>query len=330
MKDLKEIIKEAGENKITIGHFNISDIAGLKAIFEATRNLNLPVIIGVSEGERDFIGVRQVAALIKSLREEYDYPIFLNADHTHSLEKIKEAVEAGFDAVLFDPFDATQGRGSKLPLEENMRQTKEVVEYVKSVNPNILVEGELGYIGAGSVILKEIPKDAAIKPEDLTKPEEAARFVKETGVDLLAPAVGNLHGMLLASARTQINADTKQINADNISDNQRNYQRESASMMYMNPSLDIQRIRDIKKAVKIPLVLHGGSGIKNEDFKAAIEAGISIIHINTELRLAWRQGLEKSLRDNPEEITPYKLLPTAVEEIKKVVDKRLRLFNKLV
>ncbi len=321
MRSLKEIIKEAGENKIAIGHFNISDIVGLKAIFEAARSLNLPVIIGVSEGERDFIGVKQIAALVKSLREEFNYPIFLNADHTHSLEKIKEAVAAGFDAVLFD--------GSKLPLEENMRQTEEVVEYVKSVNLNILVEGELGYIGAGSVILKEIPKGAAIKPEDLTKPEEAARFVKETGVDLLAPAVGNLHG-ILTKARSLINADDELINTDNnIGINQQN-QHESALIAAGNPPLDIQRIKDIKKAVEIPLVLHGGSGIKDEDFKAAIEAGISIIHINTELRLAWRQGLEKSLKDNPEEITPYKLLPAAVEEIKKVVDKRLRLFNRLV
>ena len=155
MKKLIEYIKEAEHNKTAIGHFNISECAGLKGIFKAAQELNLPVIIGVSEGEAGFIGYRRAAALVKSLREEYNYPIFLNADHTKSLEKIKEAVEAGFDAVLFD--------AGKSPFEENIKKTKEAVEYVKSVNPEILVEAELGYLGSSSVILKEIPKDATIK-----------------------------------------------------------------------------------------------------------------------------------------------------------------------
>jgi len=294
MKRLLEIIKEAENSKIPIGHFNVSDLAGLKAIFEVSRALNVPVIIGVSEGERDFIGVKQIAALIKSLRDEYsargaggNYPIFLNAAHMHSLEKIKEAVSAGFDAAVFD--------ASEFTFEENIKKTKEAVEYIKSVNPDFLIEGELGYIGSGSVLLKEIPIGAAVKPEDLTKPEEASRFVRETRVDLLAPAVGNIHGIVGGG----------------------------------NPKLDIERIKQIKSTSSVPLVLHGGSGIKDEEILAAIDAGISIIHINTELRLAWRQGVEKALKENPEEITPYKLLPTAVEEIKKVVEQKLKLFNKI-
>lgn len=286
MKTLRQIIKEAESQKTAVGHFNISDCVGLKGIFQAAQKLNLPVIIGVSEGEREFLGVRRAALMTKSLREEFNWPIFLNADHTHSLEKIKEAVLAGFDAVLFD--------GGKLPLEENIAKTKEVVEYVKNVNPEILVEGELGYIGAGSVILKEIPKDVSLA--NLTEPEEAARFVKETGVDLLAPAVGNLHGIL-----------------------------KNAPM----PKLDIERIKKIRQAAGVPLVLHGGSGLDDKDFLAAIDAGISIIHINTELRLAWRKGLEESLKENPEEIAPYKLLLKAAEEIAKATESRMRLFNKL-
>ena len=294
MKKLIEYIKEAEHNKTAIGHFNISECAGLKGIFKAAQELNLPVIIGVSEGEAGFIGYRRAAALVKSLREEYDYPIFINADHTKSLEKIKEAVEAGFDAVLFD--------AGKSPFEENIKKTKEAVEYVKSVNPEILVEAELGYLGSSSVILKEIPKDATIKKEDLTKPEEAARFVKETKIDLLAPAIGNIHGMFKNAP---------------------------------NPNLDIERIKEIKEALRqssgqaAPLVLHGGSGIIEDDFLQAIDAGISIIHINTELRLAWREGMERVLKENPEEIAPYKLLPAVVEEIRKAAYNRLKLFNKL-
>ncbi|MEK7593230.1 MAG: class II fructose-bisphosphate aldolase [Patescibacteria group bacterium] len=296
MTNFLQIIKDAEQKKVAIGHFNVSDCVGLKGIFKAAQELGLPVIIGVSEGEREFIGTKRIADAVKSIREEFsakggsasggNWPIFLNADHTHSLEKIKEAVEAGFDAVLFD--------GGKLPLEENIKKTKEVVEYVKSVNPEILVEGELGYIGASSVILKEIPQGAAIKEEDLTKPEEAEFFVKETGVDLLAPAVGNIHGMFKNAP---------------------------------NPNLDIERIVKIRKAAGIPLVLHGGSGIKDEEFIKAINAGISTIHINTEIRLAWRNGLEAAFKENPEEIVPYKLLSKAVEGVKKTVEERLKLFN---
>lgn len=297
MGSLIDYIKEAEAGEVALGHFNISDLAGLKGIFEAARELNLPIIIGVSEGEREFIGVRQVVALIRSLREEFDYPIFLNADHTHSFEKAKEAAEAGFDAILFDPFDPAQGRGGKLPLEENIKETKVVVDYIKNFEPSILVEGELGYIGSGSTIIKGVPEGAAVKREDMTKPEDAERFVEETKIDLLGPAVGNLHGMF---------ADAP------------------------NPDLAIDLISQIRQSARVPLVLHGGSGIKDSDLKSAIDAGISIIHINTEIRLAWRKGLETALKANPEEIAPYKIMPGAISGVKKVVSQRLRLFNRLI
>jgi len=292
---LREIIQKAEGEKRAIGHFNISDTVALRAIFESAKELNLPILIGVSEGEREFLGTREAVALVRSLRDGYGYPIFLNADHTHSLEKIKEAVEAGFDAVLFD--------GSKLPIEENARFTKEVVALAKQINPNVLVEGELGYIGSSSEILKDIPEGAVIKPEDLTSPDEAAAFVKETGIDLLAPAVGNLHGMLVRQSASGGGFET------------------------INPRLDIARIAAIKEAVKIPLVLHGGSGIVDEDFVAAIKAGISIIHINTEIRLAWRRGIEAGLAARPDEVAPYKLYAEALSGMKGIIRARLKLFS---
>ncbi len=288
MKTLKEIIIGAEEKKVAVGHFNISDLTTLRAIGEAARELNVPVIIGTSEGEREFIDVHEAVSAVHDLRENHGLTVFLNADHTHSLEKVKEAVAAGYDAILFD--------GAKLPLEENIRESKKVVEYVKLKNPDILVEGELGYIGTSSQILKEIPKGAAIQEKDLTKPDEAARFVKETGIDLLAPAVGNIHGMFRNAP---------------------------------NPRLNIKRIREIREAAGIPLVLHGGSGISDEDFLAAIDAGISIIHINTEIRVAWRRGLEEGFEEKPEEVTPYKLMAEAQKQIKAVIVRRLKLFNQL-
>ena len=284
MKKLIEVIKDAETGGRAIGHFNISDTEGLWSVFNIARKLDLPVIIGVSEGERDFIGVKQVAALVKSLREEFDYPIYLNADHTYSFERVKEVVDAGFDAVIFD--------GAELPFEENIKITKQCVDYAKSKNPDILVEAELGFIGKSSKVLDEIPAGVTTA-ESMTKPEEAAEFVKATGIDLFAPAVGNMHGMVRNAP---------------------------------NPHLDIERAKAVRAAAGIPLVLHGGSGISDDDFRAVIGAGISIIHINTELRLAYKKGLMKSLTENPDEVAPYKFMKEAVFEMGAVVEGRLKLF----
>lgn len=290
MKTLKEYLREAEAKKTAIGHFNISDLAGLKAIAETAKEMDLPVIVGLSEGEREFVGVEEAVALILALRAE-GLPIFLNADHTHSLEKIEEAARAGFDAVLFD--------GSKLSFEENLAETKKAAELARSINPDIFVEGELGYIGSASAILKETPEGAALTPESFTKPEEAARFVKETGVDALAPAVGNMHGLLESMVRGEA-----------------------------KKRLDIGRIAEIKQATAGAfLVLHGGSGTADEDFVSAIGMGVNIVHINTEIRLAWRRGVEEALKAKPEEVAPYKLLPEAVSTIKAVVKDRLGLFS---
>ena len=142
MKSLKQILKGAERGGVAVGHFNVAEFSMLKAIIGAASELCMPVIIGTSEGEAGFLGRKQAVALIKSFREELKLPIFLNSDHTHNFEEVKKAVAAGYDAILFD--------GGTLPLEENIRQTKKVVQYVKSKNKNILVEGGKGYIGNGS------------------------------------------------------------------------------------------------------------------------------------------------------------------------------------
>jgi fructose-bisphosphate aldolase class II len=296
MEKLRDAIKSAEKNKVAIGHFNISEFAALRAITRAARELNIPVIIGTSEGEADFIGISEAAALVGAIKADAKNPIFLNADHFKDLEKIREAVNSGYDSIIFD--------GADLPIEENTRRTKEAVLLAKSINPDVLVEGELGYIGTSSELLEDIPEGAAVRGEDMVKPEDAKRFVKETGVDLLAPAVGAIHGMIKGGK---------------------------------NPNLDIKRIKAIRKAAGVPLVLHGGSGVSDEDFINSIKAGISVIHINTEIRLAWRKGLEEALEEDKNRIAPYKILsdpegkyPDPEEEIYKIVLKRLELFNRLL
>jgi fructose-bisphosphate aldolase, class II len=286
MKSLREFLKTAQENGVAIGHFNISDLALLKAVFAAARELNVPVLVGLSEGEREFVGTRQIAAFVRSLREEFDFPIFLNADHTHSLSKGLKAAKAGFDAIVFDL--------SALPFEENVRQTKQAVEALKAINPLMLVEGEIGDIGTGS----EIHETSPDLVKGLSTPAEAKQFVESTGVDVLAPAVGNMHGML----KSMVTGETKK-------------------------HLQIQRIAAIKQAAGVFLTLHGGSGTDDEDLRKAIANGINIVHINTELRVAWRNGLEEGLAKQPNEVVPYKILPSAVAAVERVVGERLHLFN---
>jgi len=287
MQRLRDALTEAQKNGVAIGHFNVADIVLLKAVFAAAREVDVPVLVGASEGEREFLGVRQLAAMVQSLRDEFDFPIFLNADHTHSLERAMEAAKSGFDAVVFDL--------SALPFEQNVRQTKAAVEALKGINPDILVEGEIGDIGTGSEIHTQVPSRA----NSLTIPGEAKEYVQSTGIDILAPAVGNMHGMLASMVQGQA-----------------------------KKRLDIERIAQIKAAAQIPLTLHGGSGTDDHDLQKAIAAGISIIHINTELRISWRRGLEEGLRNDPDGIVPYKILPFAVESVKEVTSSRLSLFNK--
>src|SRR3989344_6749226 len=285
MKTLRGYVKEAEEKSVAIGHFNISNMEGLHAIYNAAKKLNVPVIIGVSDGEEAFVGREEAVALICAFRKKDDYPIFLNADHHTSFETVKKAIDAGFDAVIFD--------GAKLSFEENVKITKQCVEYARNVikvtGKDILVEAELGYIGTGSDIKDTIPEGAGV----LTKPEEAKKFTEMTGIDMLAPSVGSIHGLIKSG----------------------------------KPHINTKLVAEIKKVTGIPLVLHGGSGLHDEDFTNAIKAGVSIIHISTEIRIAYDEALKKSLASNPNEVAPYKILQPAVDAMEKVVANRLKLFN---
>ncbi len=286
MKTLRDCVKDAESKKVALGHFNISNLEGASAIVKAAREVGVPVIIGLSEGERDFVGVKVARAIVDSLKKEFDHPIFLNADHTYSFDRVKDAIDAGYDSVIVD--------GAKLSFEENVSLTKQCVEYARKVNPEIVIEGELGYIGQSSKVLDEIPEGVLLSKDSLTSPEEAREFVRLTGVDMLAPAVGNIHGMLKGGS---------------------------------DPRLDIERIRAIRDTAGVPLVLHGGSGNSEDDFKNAINAGVSIVHINTELRVAFKDALKISLQENPDEVAPYKLLKPTVIAMQKLVETKLKLFN---
>ena len=288
MKTLREYIKEADEKHIAIGHFNISNTEALHAIARAASSLKLPVIIGVAEGEEDFLGMYEAVALVKVLRENYDHqPIFLNADHHYSFERVKACIDAGFDSVIID--------NAKLPMDENIAITKQCVEYARKVTAetgrDILVEAELGFIGQASKVYDTIPE--GIDEANMTTPEMAKTFVEATGIDLFAPYIGNIHGMVKSG----------------------------------KPRLHPDRVTAIRQAINIPLVLHGGSGSLNQDFIDSIKNGINIVHINTEIRVAYRDAIQKFMNDNPNEVAPYRFLKPGVDAVQAVVTARLKLFS---
>ncbi len=288
MKTLREVVTEARRDKKAVGHFNFSNIEGLYAIARAAKTLNVPVIVGLSEGEQEAVGTHQAVALVKTIREHWGIEIYLNADHHYSFATVKDAIDAGFDSVIYD--------GAAHPIQENIDVCKQCVEYARSMSTmtgrDITVEIELGYIGEGSKMRDEIPEGVAVT----TSTDEAKSFIEATGADMLAPAVGNFHGMLRNAAK---------------------------------PRLDIECIRNIAATLpNTPLVLHGGSG-EDADFDAAIEAGISIIHVNTELRRAYTQALKDYMQKNPDDIAPYKYGTNASLAMEAVVTEKLKIFNRM-
>ncbi len=178
---------------------------------------------------------------------------------------------------------------SKMPFADNMSASKKVVEYARQAGRDVTVEGEIGYLKGSS----EVQTKVEISPADYTKPEDAKEFVSKTGVDRLAVVFGNIHGIV-----------TEQ-----------------------EEKLDIEHFKTIVEAVPdVYYVLHGASGLKDDDVRAAIKAGVTNVHFNTELRVAYAHGIHEAMHANPNETTPYKYLKPAVEEMKKVVSAKVKMF----
>lgn len=278
---LKDYLQKAKKEKWAIGQFNFSTLEQLKGILEAVLKANSPVILGTSEGESRFFGLEEAVALYKVFQKKYNLPIFLNLDHGKDLDYIKEAIDSGYQAVHFD--------GSNLSFKENIKIAKKISDYARK--KNVLVEGELGAIRGESTIHKE--ETAVLKKEDLTSPFQVKEFLKKTGVDSLAIAIGTVHGIYLKE-----------------------------------PEIDFERLKEINQVSKKFLVLHGGSGVSEEDLKKAINFGITKINFNTEIRLVWKNSLKKGLEET-KELKPYKILPSVQNAIsQKVLEKIIAIGSK--
>lgn len=287
MLTLHEYLLEYQKNKRAIAHFNVVTIDMLWGIFHAARSLStekgelIPVVVGVSEKERDFFGEQQFVDMVRGIRQQYEYPIFSNADHTMTALRAEQALDIGFDMIVID--------GAGQSFEDNVDMVKQVVTYRNEKQYETLIEAELGFIGFGSMMRDTLPD--GVSAETMTSPDQADAFVLETGIDALAPSVGNVHGMVRTG----------------------------------NPRLDEKRVHDIAMVVGIPLVLHGGSGSRDEDFCSVIKQGIVMIHISTELRKVYREALEHSLQTNTE-IAPYVYLQQGRDAVYAVARSRMKLF----
>jgi ketose-bisphosphate aldolase len=272
-KTLKHYYQKAKKEGWALPQFNFSSAEQLQGIVQACVQQKAPLLLGTSEGDSDFLGKTQAVLLVESYRKDTKLPIFLNFDHGKSIESIRAAIEAGYDAVHFD--------GSHLSFAENIAQTKKIVALARK-NRISVVEGEFQEVPGKHSIMHKGKGEA--DPLGLTFPTEAALFAEKTGVDSLAVMIGTVHGI---------------------------YEKG-------NPRLDLNRLQEIKKHVRCFLVVHGGSGTPKRDLLQAVKTGVVKVNVSTELRVAFINTLRKTLKENPEEVAPYKLFPPSVEEVLKV------------
>lgn len=278
----REWLEKAKREKFAIGAFNVGNLETLRAIAQAAANKKSPIIIESSPGETKWMDADNVVDMARNYSQKFGIPIIVNLDHATEYEDCVMAVEAGYDLIHLD--------GSKLSYEENVELTKKVVELVKQ--KGLVVEGELDHIGGSSTIHAGKASDEAGKIP-MTEASRAAEFVKQTGIDIFAAFIGNVHGLYLG--------ETKQ--------------------------LDIERLKQINQATGAFLSLHGSSGIPDDQVKAAIENGIVKVNLNTEIRQIYKDTLEKVLKENPEEYAMYKIEQPILDEIQKLVEHKIELFG---
>lgn len=275
---MKEMLLKAKKEKYAVGQFNINNLEWTYSILGKCQELNAPVILGVSEGAIKYMGgfhvvVDMVKAIIKD--KNITIPVALHLDHGSSVEVCKKALDAGFTSVMID--------ASHYPFEENLRRTKEVVDYAKKYNAS--VEAELGKVGG--------QEDDVVAESMYADFNECVTLVKETKIDALAPALGSVHGPY-----------------------------------HGEPKLGFKEMKAIGDALDTtPLVLHGGSGIPDDQIRRAIECGTCKINVNTEFQQAWTAIVRKTLEENKEVYDPRKVIGPGLKGIEAVIVEKCTVFG---
>ena len=276
---LKEVLKEANDLNMAFGAFNTHNLEMLPAIIKAAVKEKTPVIVQTSCGTANYIGHKNLVSICKSMADEYGAEVVLHLDHAKDYDEIRKAIDAGYSSVMFD--------GSSLPLKENILGTKRVVAYAKKYG--VSVEAELGTVGG--------TEDGIAVAQDevrYTDPADAVEFVKQTGIDALAVAIGTNHGQY--KSKTNIN---------------------------------FERLKEIKDVVDIPLVIHGGTGVKEEDVKKVIDLGIRKFNVGTELLVGWNRESKTCYDEHKENISNRENVVPCLNVIEEIVSRKIKLFKNI-
>lgn len=274
---LREVLNAAEKGGYAVGAFNANNMEIVQAIMQAAAEERSPVILQASQGAINYAGLDYIVAMVKTGARGTDVPVVLHLDHGTDFLQVMRCMRAGFSSVMFD--------GSRLPLAENMEITRKVAEIGRAVG--VSVEGELGKIGGTEDDISVSEKDALF-----TDPLEAQQFVRETGVDALAVAIGTAHGFYKG-----------------------------------RPELDFPRLERIRELTGASIVMHGASGVFDEDVRRGIDRGIRKINIDTDLRQAFVRAMQGQIAESPDNIDPRKVMGPAREALKKVIREKMRLFG---
>jgi len=269
----KEMLLKATAEKYAVGAFNITNLIQMEAVVETAVDLNAPLIVQVSVAPSKFLRPQVIGAIYKTLAESAPIPICLHLDHCNDVEFCKVCADAGYTNIMID--------ASKQEFNENIRQTREVVEYCHGLG-NISVEGELGTVSG----VEDQVRVAADEAE-LCDPEQAMAFVEQTGIDIFAPAIGTAHGVY----------KTK------------------------DPKLDFDRLEKIAslingQEIRVPLVIHGGTGLKPDVAKKLVSLGGSKFNVSTDLKHTLIDSTYDYISANRDEYNPGKIDATVKEAIK--------------
>lgn len=282
-----KILNKEMLGKYAVPAFNTSDLETTQGIVRAAVAQKAPVIVQTSVGTIDYAGLEEISEIIKAEARKASVPVAMHQDHCKDFSLIKKLIAHGYSSVMID--------ASHLPYKENVKLTKAVVSYAHK--RGVWVQAEIGRL-----LGNEDWQDVKSGEDLMTDPDEALKFVKETGIDTLAVAVGSMHGI-------PVNPKLKKI------------------LSTLKEHIDVKRLAAIHKKVKIPLVLHGASGVPDAQMRAAIKEHVVVFNIDTDLRVAFNKALRDNLRKNPQIYDPRKLLAPATEALQKMAETKIKLLK---